>query len=92
MSARPLRVLMVCLGNICRSPTAEAVLRERLRTRGLHGQVEVDSADRQRAVGELLGDVVDAQERPARSRRVRVPIGGQCEAHAPMPLLMNSRL
>jgi protein-tyrosine phosphatase len=44
MSAVPLRVLMVCLGNICRSPTAEAVLRERLRLRGLHGQVEVDSA------------------------------------------------
>ena len=44
MSARPLRVLMVCLGNICRSPTAEAVLRERLRRRGLHGRVGVDSA------------------------------------------------
>lgn len=44
MNARPLRVLMVCLGNICRSPTAEAVLREHLRGQGLHGQVEVDSA------------------------------------------------
>jgi protein-tyrosine phosphatase len=38
------RVLMVCLGNICRSPTAEAVLRARLRAHGLHGRVEVDSA------------------------------------------------
>ncbi len=43
MSA-PLRVLVVCLGNICRSPTAEAVLRERLREAGLAGRVEVDSA------------------------------------------------
>jgi len=39
-----LRVLMVCLGNICRSPTAEAVLRQRLVAHGLHAQVEVDSA------------------------------------------------
>jgi protein-tyrosine phosphatase len=38
------RVLMVCLGNICRSPTAEAVLRHKLRERGLDGLVEVDSA------------------------------------------------
>lgn len=38
------RVLMVCMGNICRSPTAEAVLRHKLRERGLDGRVEVDSA------------------------------------------------
>jgi len=35
---------MVCMGNICRSPTAEGVLRSRLAARGLAGQVEVDSA------------------------------------------------
>ena len=44
MSPPPLRVLMVCLGNICRSPTAQAVLRESLRKAGLAGQVELDSA------------------------------------------------
>ena len=38
------RVLMVCLGNICRSPTAEAVLRHRLGAAGLVELVEVDSA------------------------------------------------
>jgi len=38
------RVLMVCMGNICRSPTAEAVLRQRLEQAGLADQVEVDSA------------------------------------------------
>jgi low molecular weight protein-tyrosine phosphatase len=38
------RVLMVCMGNICRSPTAEAVLREKLRTAGLADRIEVDSA------------------------------------------------
>lgn len=39
-----LRVLMVCMGNICRSPTAEAVLREKLRRAGLGDAVAVDSA------------------------------------------------
>jgi protein-tyrosine phosphatase len=37
-------VLMVCLGNICRSPTAEAVLRAKLEAAGLAHRVSVDSA------------------------------------------------
>ena len=37
-------VLFVCMGNICRSPTAEAVLRHKLRDAGLHQAVWVDSA------------------------------------------------
>ena len=40
----PYRVCLVCLGNICRSPMAAAVLREQLRAAGLDGAVEVDSA------------------------------------------------
>ena len=39
-----IRVLMVCLGNICRSPTAEAMLRKHVREAGLDARVEVDSA------------------------------------------------
>ena len=39
-----MRVLFVCLGNICRSPTAEGVLRHKLREAGLAEQVEVASA------------------------------------------------
>jgi protein-tyrosine phosphatase len=35
---------MVCLGNICRSPTAEAVLRAKLEAAGLTQRVSVDSA------------------------------------------------
>ena len=38
------RILMVCMGNICRSPTAEAVLRAKLAAAGLAARVEVDSA------------------------------------------------
>jgi protein-tyrosine phosphatase len=37
-------VLFVCMGNICRSPTAEAVMRHRLRAAGLQDTVRVDSA------------------------------------------------
>jgi protein-tyrosine phosphatase len=37
-------VLVVCLGNICRSPTAEAVLRRKLCLVGLAPRVQVDSA------------------------------------------------
>jgi len=39
-----MRVLFVCLGNICRSPTAEGVLRHKLREAGLADQIEVASA------------------------------------------------
>ena len=43
MSAKA-SVLFVCLGNICRSPTAEGVFRARAARRGLDGLVAVDSA------------------------------------------------
>ncbi|MDQ3047080.1 MAG: low molecular weight phosphotyrosine protein phosphatase [Bacteroidota bacterium] len=36
------KVLMVCLGNICRSPLAEAILREKAKKMNL--EVEIDSA------------------------------------------------
>ena len=42
--AEPLRLLMLCMGNICRSPMAEGALRARLHVAGLAGDVEVDSA------------------------------------------------
>lgn len=38
------RILFVCLGNICRSPAAEGILRQMARQRGLEERVEVDSA------------------------------------------------
>ena len=42
--ADPYRITTVCLGNICRSPMAEAVLRSRLERAGLGADVIVDSA------------------------------------------------
>jgi low molecular weight protein-tyrosine phosphatase len=43
-SRHSLSVLLVCRANICRSPMAEALLREELKLRGLHRKVLLDSA------------------------------------------------
>jgi protein-tyrosine phosphatase len=40
----PIRVLFVCLGNICRSPAGENVLRHLAAQRGLAERLEIDSA------------------------------------------------
>ncbi len=40
----PASVLFVCLGNICRSPTAEGVFRALVESRGLADSIHVDSA------------------------------------------------
>lgn len=37
-----MKVLMVCMGNICRSPTAEAVLRKKADEQGI--DLHIDSA------------------------------------------------
>lgn len=44
MSAATTRLLVVCLGNICRSPLAEGALRARIDASPLAGRVQVDSA------------------------------------------------
>lgn len=39
-----IKVLMVCMGNICRSPTAEGVFRAQVEAAGLAKQIHIDSA------------------------------------------------
>ena len=39
-----MKLLFVCMGNICRSPTAEGVMRHHLQLQGLHERITVDSA------------------------------------------------
>ncbi|MBL8510246.1 MAG: low molecular weight phosphotyrosine protein phosphatase [Betaproteobacteria bacterium] len=42
--ASKIRILFVCMGNICRSPTAEGVFRHLVSTSPLAGRLEIDSA------------------------------------------------
>ncbi len=42
--ATEFHVLFVCMGNICRSPTAHGVFRDKVRAAGLAARVRVDSA------------------------------------------------
>ena len=42
--SKPHAILFVCLGNICRSPMAEAVFRHQVKLRGLSERFQIDSA------------------------------------------------
>jgi len=43
-SSRQVKLLMVCLGNICRSPTAHGVMEKLIKDKGLEGSIQVDSS------------------------------------------------
>ena len=61
-----MRILFVCLGNICRSPTAEATMRKLVAEAGLDHEIEVDSA----GTGSWhLGDAPDSRSTEAAARR-----------------------
>lgn len=61
-----MKVLFVCLGNICRSPTAEGVFRHKVREAGLEDHIEIDSA----GTGDWhVGKSPDARTRAAALRR-----------------------
>ncbi len=66
MSAHRRRVLFVCLGNICRSPAAEGVLRALLQQRGLSDKCDVDSAG---TSGYHIGEPADRRMRAAAAER-----------------------
>jgi protein-tyrosine phosphatase len=40
----PIRIMFVCLGNICRSPLAEAILKHKVKSLGLENQFEIQSS------------------------------------------------
>jgi len=60
------RILFVCLGNICRSPTAEGVFRHLLEHEAPELRIEVDSAG---TAGYHIGDPPDARSQRAALRR-----------------------
>jgi low molecular weight protein-tyrosine phosphatase len=60
------RILFVCSGNICRSPTAEGVARDMIRKAGLAGRVEVESAG---TYGYHAGEAPDPRSQKAALRR-----------------------
>src|SRR5277367_5891209 len=66
MIARPVKILFVCLGNICRSPTAEAVFRAVAQREAPELMVEVDSAG---TAGYHIGEPPDLRTRQAALRR-----------------------
>lgn len=60
------RVCFVCLGNICRSPTAEGVFRQRVRQAGLEHAIAIDSAGTH---GYHIGSAPDPRACEAAARR-----------------------
>lgn len=60
------RVLFVCMGNICRSPTAEGVFRGMVEQQGLGEKIIIDSAGTH---DYHIGDAPDARAQAAAARR-----------------------
>ena len=71
--AAPYRVSMVCLGNICRSPMAQAVLSARLADEQLDGLVSVDSCG--------TGSWHIGEQADPRARAVLASRGYDAESH-----------
>lgn len=62
----PYRLLFVCLGNICRSPSAENIMRYAIAEAGLEGQIVCDSAG---TSSYHIGSPPDARMRSAAQKR-----------------------
>ncbi|HSO06614.1 MAG TPA: low molecular weight protein-tyrosine-phosphatase [Pelomicrobium sp.] len=61
-----MRVLLVCMGNICRSPMGEGVVRRHLVAASLHERVELESAGTH---GYHVGEPPDPRAQKAAARR-----------------------
>ena len=83
-NARPVSVLFICTGNICRSPTAEGVFRSLVEREGLADAIFVDSAGTH---GYHVGDPPDKRSQEAAkgrgydlsAQRARQLSGEDCE-------------
>ncbi len=64
--SKKIKVLFVCLGNICRSPSAEAIFRGFVEKKGLEDIFEIDSAG---TSGYHQGEPADARMRRHASKR-----------------------
>ena len=64
--AEPRSVLFVCWGNICRSPTAEGVLRHLIAEQDLNGRIQADSAG---TIDYHAGERADPRMRAAAAER-----------------------
>lgn len=60
------KILFVCLGNICRSPSAEAVMKKLVQDAGLSDRIKVDSAG---IIGYHEGERADPRMRAHAARR-----------------------
>lgn len=60
------KILFVCLGNICRSPAADGIMRSMAQERGLAARFDIDSAG---TYGGHAGNLPDARMREAASKR-----------------------
>ena len=60
------KILFVCLGNICRSPTAEGVFRARAKSRGMLSGLHIDSAG---TIATHEGEAPDPRSQAAAKKR-----------------------
>lgn len=66
MKSEKYKLLFVCLGNICRSPTAEGIMIDLVKKAGLEHQIQIDSAG---TYGGHAGELPDSRMRQHASRR-----------------------
>lgn len=73
MASTPYKLLFVCLGNICRSPSAEGIMNHLIKQHGLEDQIVCDSAG---TSSYHIGSPPDRRMTAAAARR-NIPLQGQ---------------
>lgn len=81
---RTVRVLFVCTGNICRSPTAEAVMRHHVVRRGLEDRLVIDSA----GTGAWHVGAAPDQRAAAEARARGIAMGGRARQFGPADFVL----